>query len=320
MRLLSARDVISSFWVFKATILGERDLNMTENKTALSLKQNSKNKCDTKHNESQEAFHVLTAPKNDEQNSSKGRRRHRLHTSSTELSITSKTKWCNPRWPVDPMYIPGLFLTGSRPSNTVIACASYSLFRTAVVDICKQWTPHDDGLCRTTKLLVNLLLTKTGAVFLMKLSDTATISRKAWAIDWNIIKQKSKQPAPRYHRLWTPIFNYDYKATKRLMALKSLRSTWNCPDSIHCSTSSSSRAESREQHRRALGGAGKWCERTEKGEEKSEVAVWLAGDAGTGSVLLSFSRFGALRMYIRATNATSTMVWEILLSLQQQSA
>ena len=65
---------------------------MTENKTALSLKQNSKNKCDTKHNESQEAFHVLTAPKNDEQNSSKGRRRHHLHTSSTELSITSKTK------------------------------------------------------------------------------------------------------------------------------------------------------------------------------------------------------------------------------------
>jgi hypothetical protein len=39
-----------------------------------------------------------------------------------------------------------------------------------------------------------------------------------------------------------------------------------------------------------------------KGEEKSEVAVWLAGDAGTGSVLLSFSRFGAFRMYVRTTN------------------
>jgi hypothetical protein len=179
------------------------ELNMTENEKTLLLNQHSQERliCDTMCNESQEAFHVWTAPKNDEQNSSKGRRRYRLHTSSTELSITSKTKWCNPRWPVDPMYIPGLFLTGSSPSNTVIACASYSLFRTAVVDICKQWASHDDGLCSATKLLVNLLLTKTGAVFLMKLSDTATISRKAWAIDWNIIKQKSKQPAPRYHRL-----------------------------------------------------------------------------------------------------------------------
>jgi hypothetical protein len=59
---------------------------------------------------------------------------------------------------------------------------------------------------------------------------------------------------------------------------------------------------------RALGGAGSWevtgGRREKKGREwpKSEVAVWLAGDAGTGSVLLSFSRFGAFRIHVRTTN------------------
>ena len=108
------------------------------------------------------------------------------------------------------------------------------------------------------------------------------------------------------------MLNYYSKATKRLLALRNLQSTWNRPDSCHCSTSSQyTRADSRE-HRtaRLLGG-----DRREKGEEKSEVAVWLAGDAGTGSVFLSFSRFGAFRMYVRTTNATSTMVLERLISL-----
>ena len=52
---------------------------------------------------------------------------------------------------------------------------------------------------------------------------------------------------------------------------------------------------------------GEGREKEEREWPKSEVAVWLAGDAGTGSVLMSFSRFGAFRMYIRATNTTSTM-------------
>mmetsp|Transcript_3535 Transcript_3535/g.8517 ORF Transcript_3535/g.8517 Transcript_3535/m.8517 type:complete len:223 (+) Transcript_3535:1809-2477(+) len=40
--------------------------------------------------------------------------------SSTELSTTSHTRWCKPSGPVDPMYMPGRFRTGSRPSKTVI--------------------------------------------------------------------------------------------------------------------------------------------------------------------------------------------------------
>ena len=37
--------------------------------------------------------------------------------SSTELSTTSQTRWCSPLGPVDPMYIPGRCLTGSRPGQ-----------------------------------------------------------------------------------------------------------------------------------------------------------------------------------------------------------
>ena len=41
--------------------------------------------------------------------------------SSTALSTTSQTRWCRPVGPVDPMYIPGRFRTGSRPSRTVMS-------------------------------------------------------------------------------------------------------------------------------------------------------------------------------------------------------
>src|SRR5207244_13196472 len=45
--------------------------------------------------------------------------------SSTELSATSYTRWCNPRGPVEPMYIPGRLRTASNPSRTVMSLASY---------------------------------------------------------------------------------------------------------------------------------------------------------------------------------------------------
>ena len=44
--------------------------------------------------------------------------------SSTALSINSQTKCMRPWLPVPPMYIPGLFLTASRPSKVCIASAS----------------------------------------------------------------------------------------------------------------------------------------------------------------------------------------------------
>ena len=46
------------------------------------------------------------------------------NASSIELSITSKTMWCKPEpSSVSPIYIPGLFLTASRPLRTLIASA-----------------------------------------------------------------------------------------------------------------------------------------------------------------------------------------------------
>src|SRR4051794_38199451 len=45
--------------------------------------------------------------------------------SSTELSTTSYTRWCRPRVPVDPMYMPGRLRTAWRPSRTVMSCAAY---------------------------------------------------------------------------------------------------------------------------------------------------------------------------------------------------
>jgi hypothetical protein len=40
--------------------------------------------------------------------------------SSMELSTTSYTQWCSPRWNVSPMYIAGRFRTASSPSRTWI--------------------------------------------------------------------------------------------------------------------------------------------------------------------------------------------------------
>src|ERR1700677_2052417 len=45
--------------------------------------------------------------------------------SSTELSTTSHTRWCNPISPVEPMYIAGRLRTASSPPKTLIEVASY---------------------------------------------------------------------------------------------------------------------------------------------------------------------------------------------------
>ena len=44
--------------------------------------------------------------------------------SSTALSTISQIRWCRPRTPVEPMYMPGRLRTASRPSRTWIAEAS----------------------------------------------------------------------------------------------------------------------------------------------------------------------------------------------------
>jgi hypothetical protein len=44
--------------------------------------------------------------------------------SSMELSTISHTRWCNPRGPVEPMYMPGRRLTASSPSRTWMELAS----------------------------------------------------------------------------------------------------------------------------------------------------------------------------------------------------
>ena len=43
------------------------------------------------------------------------------------LSTISYTRWCRPEDEVEPIYMPGLSLTASRPSSTWIWLASYSL-------------------------------------------------------------------------------------------------------------------------------------------------------------------------------------------------
>ena len=48
-----------------------------------------------------------------------------LIASSIPLSTISHTRWCKPLLSVEPMYIPGLFLTASRPSNILIDDSSY---------------------------------------------------------------------------------------------------------------------------------------------------------------------------------------------------
>src|SRR5207344_338572 len=45
--------------------------------------------------------------------------------SSMALSRISQTRWCSPVEPTPPMYIPGRFRTGSRPSRTVMSLAVY---------------------------------------------------------------------------------------------------------------------------------------------------------------------------------------------------
>ena len=40
--------------------------------------------------------------------------------SSIQLSIISVKQWCNPLVSVEPIYMAGLFLTGSKPSKTTI--------------------------------------------------------------------------------------------------------------------------------------------------------------------------------------------------------
>src|SRR5690349_10596805 len=46
--------------------------------------------------------------------------------SSIELSTTSNTRWCRPRSPVSPMYMPGRLRTASSPSRTLMFSAPYS--------------------------------------------------------------------------------------------------------------------------------------------------------------------------------------------------
>src|SRR5699024_11846689 len=46
--------------------------------------------------------------------------------SSTELSTTSQIRWCKPRGPVEPIYIPRRLRTASKPSRIVIDPALYS--------------------------------------------------------------------------------------------------------------------------------------------------------------------------------------------------
>ena len=48
------------------------------------------------------------------------RSQYPARASSMELSTISYTRWCRPRIEVVPIYIPGLFLTASRPSSTCI--------------------------------------------------------------------------------------------------------------------------------------------------------------------------------------------------------
>src|SRR3954453_22912081 len=48
--------------------------------------------------------------------------------SSIALSTASQMRWCRPRSPVDPMYMPGRLRTASRPSRTVMEDALESLF------------------------------------------------------------------------------------------------------------------------------------------------------------------------------------------------
>src|SRR3982750_887604 len=67
--------------------------------------------------------------------------------------MTSQTRWCSPRSPVEPMYMPGRLRTASRPSRTWIALASYlpsstaepELFSSATYGFLFTWSRHRFG-------------------------------------------------------------------------------------------------------------------------------------------------------------------------------
>src|SRR3989344_286141 len=57
------------------------------------------------------------------------------NASSTELSMISVSKWWNPLASVEPIYIPGRFRTGSKPSNSWMSCAVYVDFGLTAITI-----------------------------------------------------------------------------------------------------------------------------------------------------------------------------------------
>ena len=75
--------------------------------------------------------------------------------SSTELSTTSQIRWCRPRSPVEPMYMPGRLRTASRPSSTVMDLALYSAllfaatsFAVSLWDATQDWCASLRGRTR----------------------------------------------------------------------------------------------------------------------------------------------------------------------------
>lgn len=64
-----------------------------------------------------------------------------VSASSTARAVTSKTSWCSPRAPVEPMYIPGLIRTASAPSSTRMRLASYVIASSLTRS--PRWCPAD---------------------------------------------------------------------------------------------------------------------------------------------------------------------------------
>ncbi len=74
--------------------------------------------------------------------------------SSTELSTSSRMRWCSPEGPVEPMYMPGRTLTGSRPSRTVMSLA-------VVVAVRSLGLLGHEGLPFSTELVAHFARSKT---------------------------------------------------------------------------------------------------------------------------------------------------------------
>ncbi len=55
--------------------------------------------------------------------------------SSMLLSRISQTRWCSPRGPVEPIYMPGRLRTASRPSNITISFPVYSLIKISILKL-----------------------------------------------------------------------------------------------------------------------------------------------------------------------------------------